>query len=138
MTLLNSVMTISKLLCTSNLGSIVWSGVPNATDLCQPVDGGFAEQLKAPVMQQNSSSLDTEENADRWYNGKISSKERHILISHWVGAAYKNISSKEYHSFGWRMFEKTGCLITADGSGNDKIKPEERPQYHVLPPCNYK
>ena len=138
MTLLNSVMTISKLLCKSNLGSIVWSGVPNATDLCQPVDGGFAEQLKAPVMQQNSSSLDTKENADRWYNGKISSKERHILISHWIGAAYKNISSKDYQSFGKRMFEKTGCLITADGSDNDKIKPEERPEYQVLPSCNYK
>ena len=138
MALLNSVMTVSKLPCKSNLGSIVWSGVPNATDLCQTVDEGFAEQLQAPVMQQNSSSLEIEENADKWYNGKISSKERHILISHWIGAAYKNISSKEYKSFGWRMFEKTGCLITADGSDNDKIKPEECPEYHVLPPCNYK
>lgn len=32
------------------------------------------------------------------------------------------------------MLEKTGCLITADGSGDDKIKPEGLDDYKVLPP----
>ena len=33
------------------------------------------------------------------------------------------------------MFEKTGCLITADGSDDDKISSEGLPNYKVLPPC---
>ena len=37
----------------SYFGGFVWFGVPNATDLWKPVDGGFAEQLK------------TDENADK-------------------------------------------------------------------------
>ena len=31
------------------------------------------------------------------------------------------------------MFGKTGCLITADESNDDKIKPEDVPKYHVPP-----
>ena len=30
-------------------------------------------------------------------------------------------------------FEKTGCLITADGSEDDNINPEGLPNYKVLP-----
>ena len=121
----------------SKLGGIVWYGLTNATDLWQPVDGGFAELLKTLVNQQQSSWLDSDENADKWYNGKISAKERRILITHWVGAAYEKISSAEYHDFRWRMFEKTGCLITADGSDDNKIKPEDLPNYCVPPPSEY-
>ena len=118
----------------SNLGGIVWFDVSNATDLWQPVGGGFAELLKILAMQQHSSWINSDENADKWYNGKISTKEKHILITDCVGAAYKKISSSEYQSFRWRMFEKTGCLITAAGSDNDKIKPED---LHVSPLYNY-
>ena len=39
----------------SNLRGIVWFGVPNATDLWQHIDGGFAEQLKTLDMLQHSS-----------------------------------------------------------------------------------
>ena len=33
----------------------------------------------------------------------------------------------------YRSFEKTGCLITADGSGDESIKPEGMPDY-IVPP----
>ena len=32
------------------------------------------------------------------------------------------------------MIEKTGCLITADGSEDEKIQPEGLPEYRVPPP----
>lgn len=37
------------------------------------------------------------------------------------------------------MFEKTGCLITADGSGDDKIESEGLPDTSdsILPTYNY-
>ena len=94
----------------SNLSSIVWFGVSNATDPWQFVDGDFAELLKTLVMQQHSSWLDSDENADKLYNRKILTKEKRILINHWVGAAYKKISSPEYQSFQWRMLEKKSVL----------------------------
>ena len=94
----------------SNLSSIVWFGVSNATDPWQFVDGDFAELLKTLVMQQHSSWLDSDENADKLYNRKILTKEKRILINHWVGAAYKKISSPECQSFQWRMLEKKSVL----------------------------
>ena len=36
----------------------------------------------------------------------------------------------------YRSFEKTGCLITADGSDDDKIEPESMPGYIVPPPLD--
>lgn len=42
--------------------------------------------------------------------------------------------SEHYKSFVWRVWEKTGCLITADGSDDAKIQPEGLPAYKVQPP----
>ena len=36
----------------------------------------------------------------------------------------------------YRSFEKTGCLITVDGSDDDKIQPESMPGYIVPPPLD--
>jgi hypothetical protein len=36
----------------------------------------------------------------------------------------------------FRSFAKTGCLIAADGSEDDKINPEGMPAYVVSPPVN--
>ena len=38
--------------------------------------------------------------------------------------------------FDGECLKKQG-LIAADGSDNDKIKPEDFPEYHVQPPYNY-
>ena len=121
----------------SILDGIVWFDVPNDTDLWQAVDGGFEDLPKTLALQQHSSLLRSDKNVDKLHNGKISAKERLILIIQWVKTVYKKISSPEDQSFWWRMFEKTGCLIAADGSDNDKIKPEDFPEYHVQPPYNY-
>ena len=88
-------------------------------------------------MQQHSSWQASDENTDKWYNGKISVKERHILINHWIVAAYRKISSPEYQLFSWKMFEKSRLRITADGFDDDKIKPEDDPEYYVPPSYIY-
>ena len=36
----------------------------------------------------------------------------------------------------YRSFEKTGCVITADGSEDEKIQPEGMPGYIVPPPVD--
>ena len=45
--------------------------------------------------------------------------------------------SKEYDDFRWRLFEKTSCLITADGSGDEKVTPEGLPDYKPPPALDY-
>ena len=54
-------------------------------------------------------------------------------MTHWLGNAYGKLTSSKEDSFRWRMFEKTNCLITADGSKDKKIHLEGLPNYTVLP-----
>ncbi|MEO0683927.1 MAG: hypothetical protein AAFY76_02490 [Cyanobacteria bacterium J06649_11] len=116
---------------------IVWYGLPNATDLWQPVDAGYAELLKCFVNQEHTTWLDDEANADKWYGGKFTAKERRILITHWVGNAYQKLIGPAYDNFRWRMFQKTGCLITANGEEDNLIQPEGLENYKVPPPVEF-
>ena len=120
----------------SSIKGLVWFGLPNATDLWQPVDAGFAQLLKVLINQQFTDWLDSDDNADRWYGNTepFPAKERRILISHWAGESYKKLLSQKYEAFRRRMFEKTGCLITADSTDDEKITPEGISSYKVAPP----
>ena len=46
----------------------------------------------------------------------------------------RQLNTPKYNQLGWRCWEATGALITADGSEDEKIKPEGLPNYVVLPP----
>ena len=119
------------------LGGITWYGVPNATDIWQPVDAGFAQLLKRHVAMEQDQWLCEEENIEKWLETdgkKLSVKERRILITEWVGQAYNRLSGPEFSDYRRRMFSKTGCLITADGSEDSLISPEGLTNYVVPPP----
>ena len=121
----------------ANSSGVAWYGLPNATDLWQPVDAGYAELLKVFVNQEQTKWLDDDSNADKWYGGSFTAKERRILITHWVGKAYEKIIGPEYELFRWRMFQKTGCLITANSEDDEKIQPEGLKNYQVPPPSEF-
>ena len=71
----------------------------------------------------------------RKLRGKVDGKKkRKILITHWVGEAYSKLMRGDYSKSRWRSFEKTGCLIMADGSEDSKIEPEGLTGYTVPPP----
>ena len=130
------------------LNGIPWYGVKNASDIWQPVDGGYAATLKALVKQEFFKWLtlkalvkqeffkwlDDEENCEKWYgvDSKITASRKRILISHWCGNAYRKLTSSKYDDFRRRLFTKTGCLITADGTEDHLISPEGLPDYTVL------
>ena len=61
-------------------------------------------------------------------------KERHILITEWAGRTWDKLSQSKYDNLRQSCWTKTGCLITADGSDDDAIKPEGLPNYVVQPP----
>lgn len=94
--------------------------------------------LKRLVSQEQDKWLENDANLDRWTGMSaqkgFTASERRILITQWVGEAYKRLQEIDYKSFRWNCFEKTGCLMTADNSGDEKIKPEGLSDYKVLPP----
>ena len=121
---------------TNDIGGITWFGVPNATDIWQPVDGGYAATLKTLINQEFFNWLDDEDNVVKWYGAEshITASEQCILITKWAGNAYHQLNRPSYEKFWWRLFEKTGCLITVDGSEDGKINPEGLPNNKVPPP----
>ena len=54
-----------------------------------------------------------------------------------VEAWKKLTTSGKYDDLFKRCWETTGCLITADGSEDDKVKPEGLHNYKVPPPIDY-
>ena len=118
---------------------IVWYGLANATELWQVVDAGVAQTLKVLTGHSYHAWLDQEENADRWFchEGKLTASERRILITQWVGDAWDKLCTPQYDNLRLRCWQKTGCLITADGSDDDLITPEGLPNYAVPPPLDY-
>lgn len=65
--------------------------------------------------------LEEDENLDMWHDS-MSAKKRRILMTQWTGEAWRKLSSVKM--FAKKLFMKTGCLITADGSDDDMIKPQ--------------
>ena len=111
------------------LPGLAWFGEPGATDIWKPVDGGYASTLKALIRNELFNWLDDDENMKKRYDedSHITASEKQILVTHWVGNAYHKLTSSKYHSFRWRMFKKTGCLITADRNEDKKIQIEGLP-----------
>ena len=48
-------------------------------------------------------------------------------MTQWTGEAWSEL--KESKDFLRRFFEKTGCLMTTDGSGDEKISPQGLDEY---------
>ena len=120
----------------SAVTGVVWYGLSSATDLWQPVDSGYGELLKVLMSQHHNRWLDDDDNAERWYGNErpYTAKERRILISHWAGEAYKKLCSTEYDAFRVKIWQKTGCLMTADGTDDDRVQPEGLADYKLPPP----
>ena len=72
--------------------------------------------------------LEQGENLDLWHD-KIGAKDRLILMTKWAGEAWKELS-KDMDLF-TKLFQKTGCLITADGSDDNKIRPQGLDPYLI-------
>ena len=53
--------------------------------------------------------------------------KKKIFIRNWAGNVYRKLTQSSYEGFRLRLFEKTGCLITEDGSEDKKVNPEGFP-----------
>ena len=120
------------------VNSRVCYGPKNLTNCWQPVDAGYGKLLKTLSLHEQQLWLEKDENIERWVGNAeretFTAKERRILITHWVGEAHLKLQEPKYDRFRRLCFEKTGCLITADGSDDALIKPEGLPDFVVTPP----
>lgn len=103
---------------------VTWVGPPERTDLWQPVDQGAGKLFKDLYAAAQDEWLDDADNLERWEGGGLNASERRVLMAQWTNTAWVGMSSAKYNGSRWRWFEKGGCLMTADGTDDDKITPE--------------
>ena len=72
--------------------------------------------MKADYYQVQDEWLEDEENRKKWEDGKISTKDRRILLTHWLGMAGERFRKRGLGVV-VRSWERTGCGMTADGTG---------------------
>ena len=123
----------------ADLKGVVWYELKNASDLCQVVDAGIAQTLKVLTRRNYRKWLDKEYNVDIWFGDQkcLTANGRRILTTQWVRYAWPELCSSKYYHLKKRYWEKTGCLITADGSEDVKITPEGLADYKVPPPLSH-
>ena len=66
----------------SDCCGVVWYGLPNATDLWQPVDAGYAKMLKPLMEQEHYKLLDDEELADGMEMKNHIQQKKDVLSQH--------------------------------------------------------
>ena len=98
----------------------------NCTDEIQVIDCGIGKKTKSLMATQCDSWLEDDANLERWVSGKVSASERRILLTKWLATAWVEVcATTNFEKLGHR----TGCLMTADGSEDNEIKPQGLPEY---------
>ena len=112
--------------CRHELNATVYLLPENHTDKIQPIDAGFGKMLKIKIGQEMDKWLEEKDNLELWHD-KITARQRRILMTKWAGAAWRVLVKDR--DFIKRLFRKTGCLITIDGSDDDMIKLKDLEDY---------
>jgi hypothetical protein len=109
--------------------TLAWFLPPGCTDFLQPVDAGAGRTIVSLYMEAQDIWLDKDENLELWETCKLTASQRRILMTQWLGAAWDKFNSAHFDRARFRWFEKTGALMTADGSRDDQITPEGTQSY---------
>ena len=102
--------------------SLVWHYPVGCTDALQPIDGGLAALIKVEVGKQLDIWLENGDNLERWENNALTVSDRRVLLTKRVATAVDIVDNRPNYRF--RLFEKTGSLMTADGTCNERINLE--------------
>jgi len=120
----------------ANLGATLQFGAKGATHLWQPVDHHVGARYKFYMARAYDDWMSN--NFDSYPNGKVPVDVRRTLLTKWCGEAYLQLEEERIaceeacfydptakRSLFYRAFQSTGCLATADGTGDDEIKPNQ-------------
>ena len=112
--------------CRKKANAVVYLLPENHTDKVQPIDAGCGKLLKTKIGEAMERWLEEDDNLELWHD-KISAKQRRVLMTKWTAEAWKELTADKL--FFMKLFERTGCLFTADGSDDDKIRPQALEPY---------
>ena len=112
--------------CRNEINATVYLLPDKQTDKIQPIDAGCGRMIKVKIAAAMDKWLEKEENIDKWHE-KLSAKERRILLTEWTGEAWSVLTQNG--DLFKRLYEKTGCLMTVDGSGDERISPQGLEDY---------
>ncbi|KAK3265096.1 hypothetical protein CYMTET_26201 [Cymbomonas tetramitiformis] len=98
-----------------------WSLLKGGTHWSQPVDQGAGREVKRDIDYEQNEWLEDLGNLDKWENAEITASDRRILMTWWSGEGYAWMVKRCNLN---RYFEKTDCLMSVSGSGDDRITPE--------------
>ena len=112
------------------------AGPKGATHLWQPVDHNIGAYYHRYMMDQYDDWMMSGE-ATKFSEQTLSVSHRRKLLAKWCGQCYDELERKrcaleaagrEEESIFYRAFLNTGCLVTADGTGDDQIQVLEKLQ----------
>lgn len=83
------------------------------------MDADYGKLLKVYAGQALNPWLLNGDNVEKWESNKLTVSERRILITQLTGGAAKQINRDTEKRK--RLFEKTGLVMTADGSNDNVI-----------------
>lgn len=112
--------------CRHELNAIVYLLPENHTDKVQPIDAGFGKMHKTKIGEEMDKWLEEKDNLELWHD-KLSARQRRILMTKWAGAAWRELIKDK--AFIKKLFQKTGCLITIDGTDDDMVRPQGLDDY---------
>ena len=92
------------------------------TDALQPIDASLGALIKVEVGKQLDIWLENGDNLERWESNALTASDRRVLLTKWVATAVDIVDNRPNYRF--RLFEKTGGLMTADGTCDDRINLE--------------
>jgi len=98
------------------------------TQSIQPLDAAFGRSLRCSVGRKLDEWLIDADNLAKWEKG-MSAAERRILISDVVAGAMTECLKIDDMRVG--CFERTGVLLTLDGSDAGKIRPQGLSKHHL-------
>ena len=105
--------------------------------MVQPIDQGLGREVKREMDGISMEWLEDDGNLALWEVG-LGASDLRILITQWAGEAWRRVLAGDYV---WKYFQRTGCLVTLDGSGDAGIKMQgvegfkfDRPVVPDVPP----
>ena len=66
--------------------------------------------------------IENGDNLERWESNALTASDRRVLLTKWVATAVDTVDNRAGYRF--RLFEKTGSLLTADATGDERINLE--------------
>ena len=100
----------------------------------QPVDAGYGQLLKVKIKQEFFRWIEDDKNCENWYGeAMLTASEKRVLITRWVGDAYREFLSSKHDGLRYRLFEKKGYMSTACWLDDIFIHPEGLPNHAVAP-----